>query len=319
MTTLVQSPRLLNHIAWTRRWRNRRLSVSLASSVVKMARDDSGLKSELGLALRTLAWQAKWRGEMDAARGYCQEARDVLQASGPKAALADVQSILGIVHLSQFRFQAAEQAISQGFALLDFGGPSETRIDLMTTQASFLSNTGRTDDAGSYILRAQAEATGIEQARVHQNMARFHLGIGDMQLARAHASKGILLSRLCNNRVVLPYLHELLGSAMLAQGKEDLAQGVLEDGMRLALEDGDKRVECHISQLLGQIDCMAGRTEQALARFQETMRISERLNYPTVTQEVLGQLERVMQEDKGVCLGHRVQSIARVLEKARQP
>lgn len=318
MTSVLQAPSFLNHIAWTRRWRDRGLSTTQAARVVALTRGAPELCLDHGLALRTLAWQAKWRGDMDGALALCEQAIEPLRMSAAQDALVDVYSILGIIYLTQYRFHDARVALSSGLDLVSYATPSETRIDLMTSYASFLSNTGRQDDAGDYLLRAQTEAKGLEQSRIQQNMARFHLLLGNIPEAGVFAARGIALSHQCNNQVILPYLHELLGASMLARGMHDMARGVIEDGLRIATADDDKRAECHLLRLLGQTDCVEGYSDQALQRFRAALRIAQGYNYSAVSQSMNGALSGTKKMKPDDAVGEKARSIARIWEQARR-
>ncbi|CUH77718.1 putative ATPase [Tritonibacter multivorans] len=282
-----------------------------------MTADDPKAQKDLGLALRTLAWQAKWRGEMEDARILCEQAIEPLAASGARNALADVYSVLAIVHLSQFRFAASDQAVSRAFALLNGNGPFDSHVDLLTTKASLLSNLGKIDEAGECLAQAKEIAKGIEQARLCQNLSRYQLVRGDLREVRVQAASGLVLARACNNRVVLPYLHELLGAALIRQGQHRLARGVLEDGLQLALEDQDKRVECHLLSLLGQIDCNEGDEAHGLTRLERAALVARDMNYPAATSGIRQVLDKMPDPQAKTSEHMRKTRIETILNKTR--
>lgn len=311
------APKFTNHIAWTQRWRNRNLSQQQATLVCAMTEDSPEQRRDYGLALRTLAWQAKWRGEMDSARALCEQAIEPLASTANWAALADVYSVLGIVHLSQFRFGAAHRVIKRGFALLDCTGPADSQVDLLTTQASLMCLLGKIDEAGDVLSKAKELARGIEHARLCQNVGRFQLLRGKLRDVRVQAANGIILARASNNRVVLPYLYELLGAVLLKQGQNDLARGVLEDGLLLALEDQDKRVECHLLNLLGTLDIEEGKTVDALKRCERAAHVALDTRYPAVHSGIQTVLDHVPDDGADAPNMTRKRRINDILEKAR--
>ena len=246
------SPKFLNHIAWTQRWRDRDLSQKQAAAVCEITTDDRAARRQHGLALRTLAWQAKWRGEMEDARILCERAIEPLAATGTWGGLADVYSVLAIVHLSQFRLAASDHATSRAFALVNGNAPLDSQVDLLTTRASLLSHQGRIEEAGDCLVQAQGIAKGIEQARLCQNLSRYQLDT--RRPARGSAAGR---QRHCSGT----RLQQPRGAAVFARtfGQRSDASGAGRTGpwcagrrlAMLALEDQDKRVECHLLSLLG--------------------------------------------------------------------
>ena len=93
-------PALLNRIAWARRWSERDTSVQYAEEARKKAVDGSGKRSRTqhGHALRTLGWQAVWRGELDEAMDFCLRAESFLPESTFKEVRASIYSVLAVVY-----------------------------------------------------------------------------------------------------------------------------------------------------------------------------------------------------------------------------
>ena len=61
-------PGFLNRIAWADRWSDRARSRASATQALDLARARTGGEKDVARALRTLSWQAKWRGGFDEAQ-----------------------------------------------------------------------------------------------------------------------------------------------------------------------------------------------------------------------------------------------------------
>ena len=113
-------PTLLNKLAWSKRWTDRTASVKFASSARETAGKGTGHRSRVqhGLALTTLAWQARWRGALEEAMGFCISAETYLPEQDNAEVRARIYGILGGLHFARNRFDLANCALERGFWLL---------------------------------------------------------------------------------------------------------------------------------------------------------------------------------------------------------
>lgn len=276
--TVVQDSRFLNSRAWLTRWSDRRFSQSLAQMAHDTARPDD--HQAAGLALRTLAWHCKWLGEFDASETHCTHARQRLDPATDQEALADVMSILGVIHYSRGRRDLAIDATEQGLALIEGRDATVTRIDLLTTKSTILRYNGRFREACDMLQSARNMSSGCERARVDHNMARCLDHEGKIVEASALALQSVVGARRHDNRVILPYALEILGTTLLRLGKPIEARRYLNEGLVHAREYGDRRAECQLLEQIGLVLHSQDMLDDALLVLQEGLATAEALNYP---------------------------------------
>ena len=280
MQSDIPNSRFLNKSAWGLRWRDRDKSWNVASNVLELSQASCLDEVQIGLALRTIAWQAKWRGSFDTALNFCERALTFLQGTEAHAAMADVHSILANVHFSQSRMDIALEAVQSGYDHLARQENAETRIDLLTTEATTLSYHGRTELAFDRLYEALDMAEGLETSRLKQNFGRLYYRCGAYDDAHDCCVEGIAMCKAQENRVVLPYIYEVLGRVHLALGQTDEAEGYLLEGLKIGEEDRDRRVICHLHHNLAEVAEARGQHEEALTHLDKSETLSLELEYP---------------------------------------
>jgi tetratricopeptide (TPR) repeat protein len=260
---------------------DRHRSTSLSQRVLDIT-DPEGDTSRVARAsaLRTLAWQAKWRGDFEGSASYCLQAKQGVDASLAPAILVDVYSLLGVIHYSSGRRDFAARMVSRGLSLLSESVPAEGHVDLHTTRSTILRYRGRREEARHALEIARQHAKGAEHARVEHMIARAHIHDGAPVEAEHHAQTALDLARRYNSRVILPYALEVLGTALLQQDQAEQALPFLEEGLALARTEDDRRACCQILRELGRVQQKRGNTALALSHLIEGHRIAADMGYP---------------------------------------
>lgn len=241
-------PALLNRVAWTSRWASRDKSESYAKAALKTIGDkpQKAMRSAYGHALLTLAWQSKWRGDFDAALQQSLDAEAYLSEAKHPAARAHIYSILGVLHYSRSRLDLAASSVERGLILADPDDHTEAYIDLLTTKATVQRYRGDRSRSGLTLGRARDLATGAELARVEHNIARGMMADDVAVKGLQHAKTSLELCAQYNNRVVIPYAHEVIGACYVVLEDFEQAEAAFTSGLDLAIEDNDFRAQCQI-------------------------------------------------------------------------
>ena len=291
--------RLLNHVAWNARWRDRAFSIDAATRALMMAGVPGGLDpGEAGLALRTLAWQATWQGRFSAAEDYARRAIPFLESAGTWAALSDAHLCVATLHLTRFRLDLARGSVGIARETLLRDKRPESWINLLCTE-SILHRAHQAETAAfACLTEALHHARGSEEARVLHQLSRFYVDVEDHREAMSHAERSVLSARRWDNRVVLPYALEYHGSLLAASGEADTARACLGEALEIARDDKDLRAECFVLTRLGEMDALDGNLESAAGRLKVAREKTERLGLPIWEQRVLGSLAGVL-EQKG--------------------
>lgn len=272
-------PALLNHLAWKLRWSDRERSRRLARRALAVGREEP---SHRGLAWRTLAWQARWAGRLDMAHELSRRAVAELSPATPSgaAALAEVCSAIGVIRYSRHQNHAALTAVAAGRAALATEDDVDSRIELLVTESTTLRYLGSRERSLDCLLEAVSLAEGGALGRVRHNLARWYLTAGDIDSALAQALPAVLLCRRWDNAVVLPYALEVLGACYARIGRYDRAQACFDEGLVIAGNDGDLRVECQILQEIGNLALLQGDVGRGRAILRAGLFLSRSLGYP---------------------------------------
>lgn len=231
-------------------------------------------------ALRTLAWQAKWRGDFEASASYCLQAKQRVDPSTARAVLVDVYSLLGVIHYSAGRRDFAGRMVKRGLDLLDSTVPAEQHVDINVTRSTVLRYRGRMEEARQALEIAFTHAEGAERARVEHNVARAHTHDRNIGQAAEHAESAVTLARRYNSRVLLPYALEVLGAALTNLDTPAEALPYLEEGLALAESEGDRRACCQILKEIGRTHLALGHRDQALDLLTRGQAVAKEMGYP---------------------------------------
>ncbi|MEM7499122.1 MAG: hypothetical protein AAF371_14160 [Pseudomonadota bacterium] len=292
---VVESVALFNRRAWTVRWASRSESFRLAERA--FAASDEHDDEARSIALRTLAWQAKWRGDFNRAEAFCDQVLARLEPGQLPVVQADIHAILGVVHYSRGRRDLARQAVDKGLALIDRQSAIETRVDLLTTLSTIQRYAKRLEESQATLETALAISVGAERARVEHNMARALAACGNPQEALEMGLRALGNARLYRNRVILPYALEVVGGCYRALGRWTNAAAYLEEGAHYGEQDGDVRVECQCLDELARVERAAGNRQAAVEAATRGLVQAEALGYRLWEKRFLETIAEVAEED----------------------
>lgn len=267
-------PALLNRLAWARRWADRQTSLDHARNALTTAKAGKGRRSrsEQGLALRTLAWHARWRGENEAAMNHCLNAETLLTESRHPQARARIYSTLGLVHLNYFRVDLANSSLDRGLWLLretPEADVSNIIADLLLVRANVQRVSGERARAGITLARASEMATGEMETCIESMLSQWLLDDDDVDAARERAEAAIKVAIAQDNQVLLPYLHSVLGGCDAHESRPDAAIEHFRQGMTRALDGKDNRVLCFLLSRQATMETDRGNDEDAVKLFKE--------------------------------------------------
>lgn len=305
-TLSIADPSLINRQAWQIRWECRARSTSLAEAVLGMGEPTGEAEDPWGEACRTLAWQARWRGDFDAAEFYCTASLASAERSTrcAPALRGEAQATLAIVHYSRGRRDLARQAVRDGLSAIRSADLPETRAELLVLGAVVL-RYGRGDVATLRALdRAMTLARGAMRPRVHHVLARILRTDGLPCDAMSHAMQALTGARRHRNRVLLPYALEVVASCHRTLGAPERARRYLSEGLELAREDGDRRAECHLLRELSLVDRDMGRTRAAHSAARDGLRLARDMKYELWERHLILQLAELAETtgDAGAAL-----------------
>jgi tetratricopeptide (TPR) repeat protein len=273
-------PRFLSIMAWNLRWSARNKSCALAEQAVSLSPPDSPTnKVTAACALRTLAWQAKWRGDFDTTATLCMRAKRLATKAPAPYILADVLSLLGVVHYSAGRRDIASTMVARGLDLLDPHAPAETHVDLLVTRSTILRYRGRLPEAHAVLAEAMEHAIGPEAARVAHNRARLLNHESAFAEAAVLADGALDTAKAFDAAVLLPYVYEVLGTAQTALGEPEKARQTLDMGLKAAQSGKDLRAQCQILNQVGIAARACGDTENAALALSAGVSLATKMGY----------------------------------------
>ena len=277
-------PALLNKVAWSRRWSDRQGSADNARMARKTAKEGSGNRSRIqqGMALRTLAWQARWRGQLDEAMGYCLSAETFLPESDHAEERACIYATLSSIHFARNRFDLATCSVDRGFFLLrEYPEEDVTEVmtELLLTRATIQRHTGERARAGITLGRAQELADPESMPGVDYCTAVWLLSDGDADAARLRGVSAMEVANARGNRLLLPYLHGLLGACDTQLGRVKEAVEHLEKGLEIAETDQDDRVRGFLHRYRAQLETDRGDLKAAKQHLEAAARLAKQQNH----------------------------------------
>ncbi|SFD47344.1 tetratricopeptide repeat protein [Roseivivax sediminis] len=279
---------LINRQAWAVRWEDRKQSTDLAREVLSLRLPQGRQGPSVGLACRTLAWQAQWSGELDEAADFAAEALEILKdAPRMSVAVGDVQAVFANIYYARSRRDLARASIEAGFEAIGADEAVATRIDLLCAQAAVLRQGRHMKPAAETLLKAMSIAEGPEVARVHHDLARLFEADQAFEEAMSHAMRAVSGARAHSNRVILPYALEVLGACHRVRGAHDRARTYLAEGRAIAEADGDRRVLCQVLRQIALLEADGGQMQAALRAADRGLMIAREMTHPLLERQFL--------------------------------
>ena len=284
-------PALINRIAWARRWTDRDASTEYAICALQTAKDGQGRRSrkEQGFALRTLAWQARWRGEFDACFEYSLKAETLMSETEHPATRASIYACLGMVHFVRNRLDLAISAVDRGLWLVrdltDVHTNAE-QVNLYTTRAMIHEQSGARARAGMTLSRARDLAGPEELPLLEQVTANWFLRHNDVERALRHAKIAQKQAEDTENRIILPYVHAVAGSCYALKQRDIDAVFHFNNGFKLAESDQDLRALCYLNLSRAKFELKRNETEKARELLLAGSAIAKKQNLPLLQKEI---------------------------------
>lgn len=227
-------PGLLNRLAWARRWTDPASSIDYALAARRKALAGRGRRSraEQGFALRTLGWQALWRGDLSLSMDYCLRAETYLPESSHIRERAGIYSLLGKVHYMRNRFDLAICSVERGLWLMrDVEDDTSPLADLLLTQASIQRLSGERARAGITLGRARELSEGENRILVAICSANLLLDDNDETRALEHARSALADAEDMDTAVLMPFARSICAACLLAHGSHLDAQEQVSLGL----------------------------------------------------------------------------------------
>ncbi|MXQ06341.1 hypothetical protein GQ651_00635 [Alphaproteobacteria bacterium GH1-50] len=274
-------PALLTRVAWTSRWCRRTQSVEYAKRALAILKGEKSQRAitQRGLALMCLSWQAKWRGDFDLSMQEALRVEGALPEDAFPVERAHIYSVLGVIHYSRHRLDLADCSVQRGLMLVAHMDSEPAHVDLLTTLATIQRHGGNRQSAGEILGKARSLAEGAELARVEHNVARWMQADDAPAHALEHAERALELADTFNNRVILPYAHEVAGACLIDLGELDRAEAHFTDGLTIATEDEDTRAQCQIVGWHAQLEKERGNLGQARDLYRFGSEIARKMDY----------------------------------------
>lgn len=196
----------------------------------------------------------------------CLSAETFLPESEYTEVRAGIYSTLGMVHFCRNRLDLAKCAVDRGIWLLRDvpDAADEAMTDLLLTRAAIQRHSGERARAAITLGRAREICTGEMVNCVDFATATWLLTDGDPEQAQEKASEGLEASRVLGNRVMLPYLHSVLGACDARMGRADAAVENFKQGLSIAKADADKRSQCFLLREYAMMENECGNADRAM-------------------------------------------------------
>ena len=172
----------------------------------------------------------------------------------------------------------------------------DTKIDLLNSEASIERYAKRHEKAAELLDFALHLAEGQETARVHHNIARNLLTEKNTDDMLGHAMQALVFSRRFGNRVVLPYVLEIIGACQISSGHLDRARISLEEGLSIGNQDDDQRATAQVLYELARLERRASNLEKSIEHAQTGLKIAQELEYAVWAAKFLRVLAETFEE-----------------------
>ncbi|MEM6826177.1 MAG: hypothetical protein AAF566_13805, partial [Pseudomonadota bacterium] len=273
-------PWLLNKRAWSHRWRDRAKSIySARRAMAAISEASSSERREAGMALRTLAWQSRWRGTLTSAERECDLALAMMVGQDMGSVAAGVEASRAIIFTKRGAYDKAASAVKDGLNHACRRKDPESYLDLIVVEADVLRAMGNRTSAVTRLEEARDIASGCEIARVQFALGRYALLVGDKEESLVAALSAVASARRWGNMVILPRALALLGAVHRVAGRHDRAESCLNEAADLAARDGDICAECEVLHQLGALSLGRGTISEGVTLLETGRRLASRMGY----------------------------------------
>ncbi|SLN72644.1 hypothetical protein ROJ8625_03861 [Roseivivax jejudonensis] len=275
----------INRQAWAIRWQDRAQSVEMAFEVFRLV--ESGLS--YGLAHRTLAWQALWRGDLGAAADHGALALDMLAGGGTRGAvaIADVHSVFARLYAIRGRRDLSRVALEDGFAALGGANAPGTRAALLCAQACVQRLGRHFDEARESLRLAMVLGEAQDSVALHGELSCLEEADGNNDAAMSHAMRAVTSAQASRNRVLLPYAMTALARGHRLRGGRDRARAYLAEARVVAEADDDPQALSLVFLHMADIEIDDGQPRAALRAVETGLRHARGLGHVLLEHRLL--------------------------------
>lgn len=237
-----------------------------------------GDEALVGEALNSLGGAELRRWNQDAAEDYLTAAAERRRGTDDRA-LAGTLNNLGVLYRRTGEFDAANEAVREGLAIVDEVGDVNLREALLTNMGVLAESRGQRDEALEYFEEALslARRAGMKDsvAILEENLAGIRRKKGDLERARDHQRRALSVTREIDDREGIATAHSNLGLLALEAGETERAKSEFQSALSVAREIGvDQRV-ARIRTHLGRVARQEGDPERALRHHRAAVEVAE--------------------------------------------
>ena len=225
---------------WAMRGHLREARGRLEDALARSGEADPLLRAD---ALHGAGFLAYWQGDYPATQAYCLEALRLRRGLNDEVGTIRSLQMLANAFLYQGDYSKAKACFAEALAKArERADESECPTSLMGL-AIIAHWHGEYEDTralyseGSRILEKLGDRRNLALALY--NLGEMERGLGHLEDAKKHCEHSLALCREAGGGLV-GVLQIALGNIALAQGQEDLAQTLLEDGLRVSRETGEE-------------------------------------------------------------------------------
>ncbi|MBL8204158.1 MAG: sigma 54-interacting transcriptional regulator [Blastocatellia bacterium] len=243
-----------------------------------------GDPGEMGACRLLLGTLYRRLGEIRFAQEHYAAAHTLALRSGNDLLQAQALNGLGMVCLTESDWNGAQRAFEQGRELLSDGEAPLLRGSLLINQAIGPQLQGRWRESVELLEQAIAPLAEARQSRLLSN-ARSNLGyslmrLGKLKCAQAAFEQALNEARACEALLVEASTLESLGELFFVQGNFAEGDQYLQKSWEIlqAIHVGFNEAQFYLTQ--GRCRLIAEKPEEALASFQFSLEIYERMSDP---------------------------------------
>lgn len=303
-------PSLLNKLAWVARWSDVKRSRDNARKAYRDASEGEGRRSDAqrGLALRTMSWHDRWRGDFEQALKNGLKAEEFLPEHQFPEIRAAMYANLAVIHFSRGRFDLANSSLERALLLINDDSDPECVMEVLCTKALVQTFSGDKTRAGLTLGRARDRAGKALVATVEHLIARWLLDDGDTERAAMHIGRAIEAAEAHENNLILPLCYEVRALCEITQRHLEQASETLEDALELSRDLECTRSEIHLTFAKSIVQQRQNDIETALATLKRGARMAASADYVLYQRkyaleladvfERMGQLRQALEQHK---------------------
>ena len=227
------------------------------------------------------AWAALNLGEMEDATKFAEEARATYVASGDRNGEANMQRMLGTVHLMQGDLSVALNFYQQSLALARKIGNRYSEAAALNQIATTLQRQGHHDDALERYQQSLAIIHEIgnrrSEATAVNNIANILWSRGDLTGARKMYDRAVVIAQELGDRSIESGSSVNIAHILMQQGDLKGAQEKLEQAIPIAKQIGEQSIVAEASNSFGDVKLAEANFAEAKRHYDESLSLRNSL------------------------------------------